>query len=118
MCVCAFQPKRHNFRVQLEIGMFDAANLDPSALGDRLKDIPAGVYFGWVRLGDDPTVYKMVTSVGWNPYYKNKEKTIEPHIVHKFDADFYGTHMKLCICGWLRPEKDFSSLGASMGCCA
>jgi hypothetical protein len=53
-----------------------------------------------------------VLSIGWNPFYGNKEKTVEPHLVHKFDADFYGATMRLCICGWIRPEKNFSSLGA------
>lgn len=34
----------------------------------------------------------------------------ETYIVHKFDNDFYGKQLKLCICGYLRPEKNFESL--------
>lgn len=30
-------------------------------------------------------VYKMCMSIGWNPFYKNKEKTAEPWILHDFD---------------------------------
>lgn len=34
----------------------------------------------------------------------------ETHIIHKFDGDLYGQKLKLCICGYLRPEKNFDSL--------
>jgi FAD synthase len=30
-------------------------------------------------------VYKMVMSIGWNPFYNNTEKTAEPWILHDFD---------------------------------
>lgn len=30
-------------------------------------------------------VYKMCMSIGWNPFYQNKEKTAEPWILHEFD---------------------------------
>ena len=35
-------------------------------------------------------MYKMCMSIGWNPFYKNEQKTVEPWILHKFDQDFYG----------------------------
>lgn len=31
-----------------------------------------------------PQVYKMCMSIGWNPFYQNKEKTAEPWILHDF----------------------------------
>lgn len=52
----------------------------------------------------------MVMSVGWNPFYKNTEKTMETHIIHKFEQDFYGSTMKVCVLGYIRPEKNFSSV--------
>ncbi len=55
--------------------------MDPAALGDKLEHIPAGVYFGWASI-DGGETHKTVLSVGWNPFFQNKEKTIEPHIVH------------------------------------
>jgi FAD synthase len=30
-------------------------------------------------------VYKMCMSIGWNPFYQNKEKTAEPWVLHDFD---------------------------------
>ena len=53
-----------------------------------------------------------MTSIGYNPYFKNEKKTIEPHIMHQFDADFYGEHLKLVLCGYIRPELDFVSMEA------
>lgn len=41
-----------------------------------------------------------------------QEKTVEPHLLHKFDTDFYGATLKFLINGYLRPEKNFSSLEA------
>lgn len=34
----------------------------------------------------------------------------ETHILHSFDGDLYGKILKLCICGYLRPEANFDSL--------
>ena len=34
----------------------------------------------------------------------------ETHILHNFDRDLYGCLLKVCIVGFLRPEKNFSSL--------
>ncbi len=54
----------------------------------------------------------MVTSIGWNPTFKNDKKTIEPHIMHKFDSDFYGEHLAIVVCGRIRPELAFTSFDA------
>lgn len=34
----------------------------------------------------------------------------ETHIIHPYNADLYGKQLKLCISGYLRPEKNFDSL--------
>lgn len=52
----------------------------------------------------------MVMSIGWNPFYKNTVRSVEVHIMHKFDQDFYGSHMNLVILGFIRPEYDYVSL--------
>ena len=31
--------------------------------------------------------------------------------MHKFDDDFYGSMLKVCVTGYLREEKSFESLG-------
>ncbi|CAH1417698.1 unnamed protein product [Lactuca virosa] len=52
----------------------------------------------------------MVMSIGWNPYFNNTEKTIEPWLLHKFDKDFYGEELHLLVVGYIRPETNFPSL--------
>ncbi|GAV76484.1 Flavokinase domain-containing protein/HAD_2 domain-containing protein [Cephalotus follicularis] len=70
---------------------------------------PSGVYFGWAGL---PTrgVFKMVMSIGWNPYFNNTEKTVEPWLLHEFGEDFYGEELRLVIVGYIRPEANFPYL--------
>jgi len=53
----------------------------------------------------------MVMSIGWNPYYKNTQKTIEVHLLHQFPDDFYGEDLRVVVLGYLRPEANFPSLG-------
>ncbi len=57
-----------------------------------LAETVSGVYCGWASVGKSPEVYKTAMSIGWNPYYKNEEKTAEPWLLHDFDRDFYGEH--------------------------
>eukprot|EP00283_Hemiselmis_rufescens_P008228 CAMPEP_0173425630 /NCGR_PEP_ID=MMETSP1357-20121228/5304_1 /TAXON_ID=77926 /ORGANISM="Hemiselmis rufescens, Strain PCC563" /LENGTH=73 /DNA_ID=CAMNT_0014389119 /DNA_START=23 /DNA_END=241 /DNA_ORIENTATION=- len=52
----------------------------------------------------------MVTSVGWNPYFANKTKTVEPHLLHEFHQDFYGAEIRIVMTGYLRPELNFDGL--------
>ncbi|KAK9089460.1 hypothetical protein Scep_028542 [Stephania cephalantha] len=54
----------------------------------------------------------MVMSIGWNPYFNNTKKTIEPWLLHEFDEDFYGEDLRLAIVGYIRPEANFPSLEA------
>ena len=35
----------------------------------------------------------------------------ETHIINKFESDFYGQWLKTIICGFIRPEANFTSLG-------
>lgn len=71
-----------------------------------------GIYVGWASLGAESKVYKMVMSVGWNPFYKNEKKSVEPHLLHEFEEDFYGSELRLVVCGYLRPEASFDSFEA------
>jgi FAD synthase len=109
-----------------ELGI-PTANLDADALGDALAALPTGIYLGWASVrvpeiegdggsggdGGSARVHKMVMSVGWNPFYKNERKTVEPHLLHDFGArDFYGQRLRLVLTGFMRPERGFDSLGA------
>ncbi|WVZ23338.1 hypothetical protein V8G54_001882 [Vigna mungo] len=85
------------------------ANLSTKGYSDLLSEHPAGVYFGWAGL-PARGVFKMVMSIGWNPYFNNKEKTIEPWLLHDFNEDFYGEELRLVVVGYIRPEANFPSL--------
>lgn len=85
------------------------ANLSTEGYASLLSEHPSGVYFGWAGLSTRG-VFKMVMSIGWNPYFNNTEKTIEPWLLHDFDEDFYGEELHLIIVGYIRPEANFSSL--------
>ncbi|MBA0745627.1 hypothetical protein Gogos_008198 [Gossypium gossypioides] len=56
------------------------ANLSPKGHSILLSEHPSGVYFGWAGLSTRG-VYKMVMSIGWNPYFNNAEKTIVSAII-------------------------------------
>jgi len=84
------------------------ANLRDEDVGDQLDPHETGVYFGWIELNGN--IYKMATSIGWNPFFKNDKKTVEAHILHEFDADFYGERVKMVLCGYIRPELDFPTM--------
>ncbi|KAH6843054.1 riboflavin kinase [Chaetomium sp. MPI-CAGE-AT-0009] len=106
-----------------------------------ISSMPSGVYFGWASLNlpashpdslsstaaakgneadaDGPTrggngfaVYPMVMSIGYNPFYKNTVRSAEVHVLHGFQADFYGAEMRLLLAGFIREEKDYSGLEA------
>jgi riboflavin kinase len=80
------------------------------------SDVASGVYYGWAGLSPSPAtsnksaVFPMVMSIGWNPFYKNTVRSVEVHIMHDFEQDFYGSHMNLVILGFIRPEYDYVSL--------
>ncbi|KAL1718385.1 hypothetical protein EV715DRAFT_252631 [Schizophyllum commune] len=93
-----------------------------------IADIKSGVYLGWASLRlpsshpNHPTpsseassgfsIYPTVMSIGYNPVYKNKERSAEVHVLHDFGVDFYGVEMRLLIMGFIREEKDYPSLDA------
>uniref|UniRef100_A0ABI7Y7V0 riboflavin kinase n=1 Tax=Felis catus TaxID=9685 RepID=A0ABI7Y7V0_FELCA len=82
----------------------------PEQVVDNLPaDVSTGIYYGWASVGSGD-VHKMVVSIGWNPYYKNTKKSMETHIMHTFEEDFYGEILNVAIVGYLRPEKNFDSL--------
>jgi riboflavin kinase len=99
----------HGFkRGSKELG-FPTANLSMADLGEKGSNFETGIYYGIAHLGNKE--YKAVISVGWNPFYKNVEKTIEAHLLHVFEDDFYGAKIKVIIYGYLRPEADFGNIG-------
>mmetsp|Transcript_68090 Transcript_68090/g.181931 ORF Transcript_68090/g.181931 Transcript_68090/m.181931 type:complete len:104 (-) Transcript_68090:34-345(-) len=43
-------------------------------------------------------------------FFNNTTRTVEPHLIHKFDADFYGSTIRLVVVARLRPELSFPSI--------
>lgn len=93
-----------------ELGI-PTANFPEEVVEELPEDIKTGIYFGFASVEKDQ-VHKMVMSIGWNPFYGNRKKSMETHILHKFDKDFYGEILKVIIVGYIRPEQDYKSLDA------
>uniref|UniRef100_A0A915PHD2 riboflavin kinase n=1 Tax=Setaria digitata TaxID=48799 RepID=A0A915PHD2_9BILA len=85
------------------------ANLDDDAIARLPSDFPCGVFYGFANVNCGE-VYGMVTSIGWNPHFKNERKTIEVHILNNFEEDFYGAEVRGVLVGFLRPMVAFNSL--------
>lgn len=60
-----------------ELGI-PTANLDRSCLHGQLAQAVTGIYGGWAAIGHSSTVYPMVMSVGFNPFYGNKVPSVLP----------------------------------------
>ncbi|PAV65625.1 hypothetical protein WR25_12317 [Diploscapter pachys] len=91
------------------------ANLDDATVSALPPQLTTGVFYGLARItnGDSPNYqkpYSMVMSIGWNPQFDGKQKTMEVHILHKFNGDFYGAQIEGLICGFVREMKSFKSL--------
>jgi len=92
-----------------------------------IADIESGAYFGWVSLRLPPTdanqsatpsdtspstnsefsIYPMVMSIGYNPFYGNNVRSAEVHVLHEFGADFYDVEIRLLITGFTREERGY-----------
>eukprot|EP00735_Rhodelphis_limneticus_P014435 TRINITY_DN8463_c0_g1::TRINITY_DN8463_c0_g1_i1::g.3381::m.3381 TRINITY_DN8463_c0_g1::TRINITY_DN8463_c0_g1_i1::g.3381 ORF type:complete len:387 (+),score=62.91,sp/Q84MD8/FHYRK_ARATH/32.90/5e-64,Flavokinase/PF01687.12/1.7e-34,HAD_2/PF13419.1/1e-07,DUF1349/PF07081.6/0.12 TRINITY_DN8463_c0_g1_i1:39-1199(+) len=116
-------PVIHGFGRGSKILGIPTANLDADVHFTEISPFPCGIYCGWARVTDangtigtaDPTapgIFKMVMSVGWNPFFKNQKKTIEPYIMHDFGRDFYDATLAIVVVAFLRPEKNFAGLDA------
>ncbi|TKS78634.1 Riboflavin kinase [Collichthys lucidus] len=91
-----------------ELGI-PTANFPDSVVDNLPADIGTGIYYGWACVGNGD-VYKMVMSIGWNPYYKNTKKSMETHVIHTFKEDFYGEILSVVMVGYIRPERSYDSL--------
>jgi len=95
------------------------ANLDMTPeIEEKLVNLVSGVYYGWAEFLPQSQAEKdgnleyhtripMVMSIGFNPYFNNKYKTAEAHIMRKFQSDFYNSTLKVSIHGLIRTEADF-----------
>jgi riboflavin kinase len=52
-------------------------------------------------------IYPMVMSIGFNPFYGNKERSAEVFIMNDFQEDFYGDYIRVSILGYIRKELNY-----------
>lgn len=76
-----------NKKLLLSFLLIISANLSTTGYSDLLTEYPSGVYFGWAGLSNHG-IYKMVMSIGWNPYFNNTEKTIVS-VIHYIQTELY-----------------------------
>ncbi|KDD75876.1 riboflavin kinase [Helicosporidium sp. ATCC 50920] len=93
---------------------FPTANIDPAALPEAFHALALGVYFGWARVDNGAGIHPAVMNVGKSPTFEDADPklSVETHIMHTFDRDFYGKELHVMILGYLRPELKFSGLDA------
>ncbi|KAJ3317511.1 riboflavin kinase [Boothiomyces sp. JEL0866] len=94
-----------------ELGI-PTANLPEDEANSVGNVLETGIYYGYAQVGNNSPVYEMCMSYGWNPYYKNEKRSAEVHIIHQFEQDFYGEELKVIILGYIRPELNYTTLGA------
>ena len=78
-----------------------------------------GVYFGTITFKSNnkkneniekKKCYKGVLSIGYNPFFNNKSKTIEVFLIDYDGKDFYEDEVSLLIDGYSRSEENFANL--------
>ena len=94
-----------------ELGI-PTANLPEDEASRLGTSVDSGIYFGWAKLRG--SVYPMVMSFGWNPFYKNEKRSAEVHIIYEFGYDFYDEELQVTVLGFIREERDYKSIGM---CC-
>jgi len=90
---------------------FPTANLEPPAF----TAIPAdGVYAGWLTSldSDGRAVEKWpaAISVGTNPTFEGRERTVEAYALDRDDLDLYGAHVAVDFAERLRETLKFDSV--------
>lgn len=113
-CITKIDPIRiegvvlHGFRRGSSLLDCPTANLAADLLQNKIGHLKLGVYYGWASLHG--TVYKMVANIGKNPSFANEYVTVEVHLLHKFEEDFYDETLRVLILGSIRTESRFNSL--------
>eukprot|EP00928_Gymnodinium_smaydae_P043481 TRINITY_DN29118_c0_g1_i1.p1 TRINITY_DN29118_c0_g1~~TRINITY_DN29118_c0_g1_i1.p1 ORF type:complete len:488 (+),score=98.53 TRINITY_DN29118_c0_g1_i1:74-1465(+) len=87
---------------------------DERAVLEFAERSDTGIYCGLACIeehGPAGGVHRVAMSMGWNPTFTDlKAKTIEPWLMHTFEEDFYGCHLRLLVLGYIRPEVAFGSV--------
>lgn len=96
------------------------ANIEMNEINTKLiTNHINGVYFGTITFKsnlknnsqiDKKKTYKGVLSIGYNPFFNNKVKTIEVFLIDYQGEDFYEDQVSLLIDGYSRSEENFANL--------
>ncbi|KAE9556141.1 hypothetical protein FO519_000629 [Halicephalobus sp. NKZ332] len=100
---------RPDYADLIDMTTLNGPNLDRDTVDTFPSDAEDGIYVGYAKV-DDGELYPMVMSIGNNPQYENKRKSIEIHILHKFEGDFYGSKLRAVVLDRLRGMLKFNSL--------
>lgn len=97
----------HGHKRGRELG-FPTANLQASSAGVVPKD---GVYAGWL-VRDVPGTSAVenlpaAISIGTNPQFDGKGRTVEAHVLGRADLDLYGEDIAIDLVAYLRPMVSF-----------
>lgn len=85
------------------------ANFPDTVINALPQEFETGVYYGWARVNNGD-IHKAVLSIGYNPFFKNEVKSLETHIIHEFDKDFYDAWLRISICGYIRSQENYNSV--------
>jgi riboflavin kinase/FMN adenylyltransferase len=90
---------------------FPTANLEPPGL----LVIPAdGVYAGWLASldgdGQETERWPAAISVGTNPTFGGRDRTVEAYALDRDDLDLYGAHVAVDFSARLRGQVRFGSV--------
>lgn len=55
-------------------------------------------------------VFPFAMSVGTNPHFKNAHVSVEPHFIHQFPKDFYGSVVRIVVLGKIRDSVPFQTI--------
>jgi riboflavin kinase/FMN adenylyltransferase len=73
-----------------------------------------GVYAGWLELldtdGSQLERWPAAISVGTNPTFDGRERTVEAYALDRDDLDLYGDHVAVDFAARLRPTVKFGSV--------
>ncbi|KAI5954627.1 FMN1 [Candida jiufengensis] len=106
-------------------------------IDESINNLQTGIFYGWAKIHPNPElkdstekridgneivfnhgnklnqqelcIFPMVMSIGWNPFYHNKQKAAEIHIINKFNDNFYGAKIEYIVLGYIRPELNYTT---------
>jgi riboflavin kinase len=90
------------------------ANLDVVPLKQQIDKLAPGIYFGFAKISSgkhkSTGIHRTVMSIGYNPFFNDKRKSIEPWLLREFEEDFYDETLSVLVCAYVRAECNFTTV--------